>query len=108
MIAKLVSHIHSQHLEESFQRIVEKAIQQLEGAFACAFKSRVFPGELVATRRGSPLLVGIKAPQGIEADHIPVQYRSESCRDANLLSCTRNSCGKQPTPGVSRRSTTTK
>ncbi len=78
VIAKLVSHIHSQHPEESFQRIVEQAIQQLEGAFACAFKSRLFPGELVATRRGSPLIVGIRTPHGLDTDHIPVQYRWES------------------------------
>ncbi len=42
---------------------------------ACCFKSRFFPGELVATRRGSPLLVGIKAVNGFDSDSIPVQYR---------------------------------
>ena len=31
---------------------------QLEGAFALVFKSVLYPGEVVATRRGSPLLVG--------------------------------------------------
>ena len=75
VIAKLVDHIHSSHPEDSFRQLIEKAIQQLEGAFACAFKSRVFPGEIVATRRGSPLLVGIKTEGGIEADAIPIQYR---------------------------------
>ncbi len=37
---------------------------------------RLFPGELVATRRGSPLIVGIRSEEGIDTDHIPVQYRS--------------------------------
>ena len=48
----------SQNPKDSFRQLVEKAIAQLEGAFACVFKSSLFPGECVATRRGSPLLVG--------------------------------------------------
>jgi glucosamine--fructose-6-phosphate aminotransferase (isomerizing) len=74
VFAKLVDHLHTSHPTDSFRELVEKAIQQLEGAFACVFKSRMFPGELVATRRGSPLLVGIRAEHGIGADSIPIQY----------------------------------
>ena len=47
----------------------------LLSVFACAFKSNRFPGEIVATRRGSPLIVGIKTPHGLDSDYIPVQYR---------------------------------
>eukprot|EP00041_Stephanoeca_diplocostata_P023095 m.561360 g.561360 ORF g.561360 m.561360 type:complete len:710 (+) comp22216_c0_seq1:110-2239(+) len=43
-----------------FAHLVEEVISQLEGSFALVFKSSHFPGEAVATRRGSPLLVGIK------------------------------------------------
>ncbi len=78
VIAKLVDHMHATHPACSFKEIVEKAICQLEGAFACAFKSTLFPGELVATRRGSPLLVGIKAEHGLDTDSIPIQYSAES------------------------------
>lgn len=74
VIAKLIKHIRSQNVKDSFRQLVEKTIQQLEGAFACVFKSTVFPGECVATRRGSPLLVGIKAETALESNHIPVQY----------------------------------
>jgi len=73
-IAKLISHIRSQNTSDSFRQLVEKTIAQLEGAFACVFKSTLFPGECVATRRGSPLLVGIKTESVLESDHIPVQY----------------------------------
>ena len=45
-----------------------------EGAFSLCFKSVHFPGECVATRRGSPLLVGIKAKSRLATDHIPVLY----------------------------------
>ena len=61
VIAKLVAHIANEHPEASFRQLVERTISQLEGAFACVFKSSQFPGECVATRRGSPMVVGIKS-----------------------------------------------
>merc|ERR1712179_342250 len=64
-IAKLIQHIRSQHVNYSFRQLVEQTMSQLEGAFACVFKSTLYPGECVATRKGSPLLVGIKAEVGL-------------------------------------------
>lgn len=77
IIAKLIKHIHSQHPNNSFRELVEQVIQQLEGAFSLCFKSVHFPGECVATRRGSPLLVGIKAKSRLATDHIPVLYSKD-------------------------------
>jgi glucosamine--fructose-6-phosphate aminotransferase (isomerizing) len=48
-----------------------------EGAFALAFKSTKYPGQLVATRRGSPLLVGIKTKSNLVSDHIPIIFGSK-------------------------------
>lgn len=76
-IAKLIQHIRSQNGDYTFRQLVEQTISQLEGAFACVFKSTLYPGQCVATRRGSPLLVGIKAEHGLESDSIPVQYSVE-------------------------------
>lgn len=45
-----------------------------EGAFALCFKSKHFPGECVATRRGSPLLVGIKTKTRLATDYVPILY----------------------------------
>merc|ERR1719317_708837 len=73
-IAKLIQHIRNQHVNYSFRQLVEQTMSQLEGAFACVFKSTLYPGECVATRKGSPLLVGIKAEGGLESDSIPVQF----------------------------------
>ncbi|KAL0281090.1 UNVERIFIED_CONTAM: hypothetical protein PYX00_002186 [Menopon gallinae] len=78
VIAKLVHHIYLQNEKLSFREIIEQVIQQLEGAFALAFKSKHFPGECVATRRGSPLLVGIKAKTKLATDHIPILYGKDS------------------------------
>ncbi|XP_075147859.1 glutamine--fructose-6-phosphate aminotransferase [isomerizing] 2-like [Haematobia irritans] len=77
VIAKLVHHLWTQHPSYSFRELVEQTIQQLEGAFAVAFKSREFPGECVASRRGSPLLVGIKTKTRLATDHIPILYAKE-------------------------------
>ncbi|KAF7991143.1 hypothetical protein HCN44_002705 [Aphidius gifuensis] len=74
VIAKLVHHLWTQHPTYSFRELVEQVIQQLEGAFALCFKSKYFPGECVATRRGSPLLVGIKTKTRLITDHVPILY----------------------------------
>lgn len=50
-----------------------------EGAFALCFKSKHYPGECVATRRGSPLLVGIKTKTRLATDHIPILYGKGEC-----------------------------
>ncbi|XP_047475678.1 glutamine--fructose-6-phosphate aminotransferase [isomerizing] 2-like isoform X5 [Penaeus chinensis] len=77
VIAKLTEHLHRLHSTYSFRELVEQVVQQLEGAFALCFKSKHFPGEVVATRRGSPLLVGIKTKTKLATDHIPVLYSKD-------------------------------
>eukprot|EP00095_Tigriopus_kingsejongensis_P008094 maker-scaffold590_size129399-snap-gene-0.26 protein:Tk08094 transcript:maker-scaffold590_size129399-snap-gene-0.26-mRNA-1 annotation:"hypothetical protein DAPPUDRAFT_329474" len=83
VISKLLSHLHEVNPHVSFQVLVDKAIKQLEGAFACCIKSTVFPGECVATTRGSPLLVGIKA-RVLNADHVPIQYSTNTPHDSKI------------------------
>lgn len=77
VIAKLIKHLYCQHPTYGFRELVEQVIQQLEGAFSLCFKSVHFKGECIATRRGSPLLVGIKAKARLATDHIPVLYSKE-------------------------------
>jgi len=74
IIAKLIGHLHTLHPKLSFRELVEQVIQQLEGAFALCFKSVHFPGEMVTTRRGSPLVVGIKTKTKLD---IPVLYSKD-------------------------------
>ncbi|KAG6542656.1 hypothetical protein Mapa_015890 [Marchantia paleacea] len=44
----------------NFRQVVMEVMRQLEGAYALIFKSPHYPNELVACKRGSPLLIGIK------------------------------------------------
>jgi glucosamine--fructose-6-phosphate aminotransferase (isomerizing) len=88
VIAKLIQHIHERYPNFSFRQLVETTIQQLEGAFALAFKSRLFPNQLVASRRGSPLLVGIKSASRLSTDHVTVKFSNAR----NVLS---SYCGEE-------------
>ncbi|XP_064550065.1 glutamine--fructose-6-phosphate aminotransferase [isomerizing] 2 isoform X3 [Drosophila montana] len=78
VFAKLVHHLWKKHPNYSFRELVEQAIQQVEGAFAIAVKSKHFPGECVASRRSSPLLVGIKTKTRLATDHIPILYGKDA------------------------------
>uniref|UniRef100_A0A673XLY2 glutamine--fructose-6-phosphate transaminase (isomerizing) n=1 Tax=Salmo trutta TaxID=8032 RepID=A0A673XLY2_SALTR len=95
VIPKLIKYVYDNRERDdmSFSTLVERVIQQLEGAFALVFKSHYFPGEAVATRRGSPLLIGVRSKYELSAEHIPIQYNSgELCSSlpslfSNVLDC---------------------
>jgi len=78
VIVKLLKYIYDKDQQSDsehklrFPELVEHVIRQLEGAFALVFKSTHFPTQCVATRRGSPLLVGVKSDKPITVDQIPV------------------------------------
>lgn len=74
VIAKLALYFYKLHPNVSFRELVELICYQLEGAFALCFKSIHFPGECVATRRGSPLLIGIKSQTPLSSKHVPILY----------------------------------
>ncbi|XP_073425221.1 glutamine--fructose-6-phosphate aminotransferase [isomerizing] 1 isoform X1 [Dendrobates tinctorius] len=79
-IAKLAKYMYDNRENDgiSFATLVERVIQQLEGAFALVFKSVHYPGQAVGTRRGSPLLMGVQSEHKLSTDHIPILYRSVS------------------------------
>ncbi|NWR79418.1 GFPT1 aminotransferase, partial [Centropus unirufus] len=53
-----------------------KGPQSLSRAFALVFKSVHYPGQAVGTRRGSPLLIGVRSEHKLSTDHIPILYRT--------------------------------
>ncbi|OZJ02509.1 Glutamine--fructose-6-phosphate aminotransferase [isomerizing] [Bifiguratus adelaidae] len=58
----------------SFTDLIKTVIKELEGAFAFIFKSTHFPNEVVAARRGSPLLVGVKTEKKLKVDFVDVEF----------------------------------
>uniref|UniRef100_A0AAY4BST5 glutamine--fructose-6-phosphate transaminase (isomerizing) n=1 Tax=Denticeps clupeoides TaxID=299321 RepID=A0AAY4BST5_9TELE len=77
-IAKLVKYMYDNRESDdiTFATLVERVTQQLEGAFALVFKSVHYPGEAVGTRRGGPLLIGVRSDHKLSTDHIPILYHS--------------------------------
>ncbi|CAG8714099.1 17976_t:CDS:2, partial [Racocetra persica] len=61
----------------SFTALVKDVVKKLEGAFALIFKSTHYPHEMVATRRGSPLLVGVKTAKKLKVDFVDVEFGAE-------------------------------
>uniref|UniRef100_A0A7S0S9L1 glutamine--fructose-6-phosphate transaminase (isomerizing) n=2 Tax=Mantoniella antarctica TaxID=81844 RepID=A0A7S0S9L1_9CHLO len=60
VIPKLTKYLYDKfHSRVTFRQLVMEVLRQLQGAFALLFKSSHYPGELVAAKRGSPLLMGI-------------------------------------------------
>lgn len=65
VIPKLAKFVFDKANEEgdqtvTFSQVVVEVMRHLEGAYALIFKSRHYPNELIACKRGSPLLLGIK------------------------------------------------
>eukprot|EP00667_Euglena_gracilis_P004860 EG_transcript_4891 len=61
VIAKLCKYLWDQHGGDvMFTQLVMEVISELDGAFALLFKSKHFPGDIIACKRGSPLILGIR------------------------------------------------
>jgi glucosamine--fructose-6-phosphate aminotransferase (isomerizing) len=65
VVPKLLMYLHQQHQGSiSLPRLAMEVMLHLEGAFALLIKSTTFyPGQLVACKRGSPLVYATKAAQ---------------------------------------------
>uniref|UniRef100_A0A0D9R743 glutamine--fructose-6-phosphate transaminase (isomerizing) n=1 Tax=Chlorocebus sabaeus TaxID=60711 RepID=A0A0D9R743_CHLSB len=90
-IAKLIKYVFDNRETEdiTFSTLVERVIQQLEGAFALVFKSIHYPGEAVATRRGSPLLIGVRSKYKLSTEQIPILYRTCTLENVKNICKTR-------------------
>ncbi|KAF3452477.1 hypothetical protein FNV43_RR02910 [Rhamnella rubrinervis] len=65
VIPKLAKYVFDRANEEggqtvTFSQVVLEVMRHLEGAYALIFKSQHYPNELIACKRGSPLLLGVK------------------------------------------------
>ncbi|KND03342.1 glutamine-fructose-6-phosphate transaminase (isomerizing) [Spizellomyces punctatus DAOM BR117] len=69
----------------TFTGLVKAVCKELDGAFALIFKSAHFPGELVAARRGSPLLIGVKTAKKLKVDFVDVDVEVPQEDEKNLM-----------------------
>lgn len=86
-IAKLIKYFWDQAQASgqqlTFRELVEETILELQGAYALIFKSTHFPDEMIATRRGSPLLIGIRTESGVS--RLPVRVQDYKHRPLTVL-----------------------
>jgi len=97
-IPKLMKHIYDGHKANGgikFRELAERVVQQLEGAFALAFKSTHYPGEIVVARRGSPLVIGVKSATKLNTDRFPVIYSKDHSRRLSVVAATEHRGGER-------------
>ncbi|KAK3712641.1 glutamine--fructose-6-phosphate transaminase (isomerizing) [Vermiconidia calcicola] len=73
-IAKLAKYIYDEHPSIDFTTLTKAVIKELQGAFGLLMKSVHFPGEVVAARKGSPLVVGVRTEKKMKVDFVDVEF----------------------------------
>ncbi|KAL2915439.1 glutamine--fructose-6-phosphate transaminase (isomerizing) [Polyrhizophydium stewartii] len=75
-IAKLAKYLYDSQkgAKLSMTSLIKAVAKELEGAFALIIKSTHFPHEIIATRRGSPLLIGVKTAKKLKVDFVDVEF----------------------------------
>ncbi|CAO3617269.1 unnamed protein product [Cunninghamella blakesleeana] len=74
VVIKLTLYLYESQKDITFSDLVKAVVKKLEGGFSFIFKSIHYPDELVATRRGSPLLIGIKSSQKLKMNFVDVEF----------------------------------
>lgn len=75
-IAKFAKYIYDANKQHNldFSELAKLVVIELEGAYGLLLKSTHYPNELVATRKGSPLLVGVKTERKLKVDFVDVEF----------------------------------
>lgn len=76
-IAKLAKYIYDEHPTIEFTTLAKAVIKELQGAFGLLLKSVHFPGEVVAARKGSPLVVGVRTAKKMKVDFVDVEFAED-------------------------------
>ena len=76
-IAKLAKFLYDEHPDIEFTVLAKAVIKELQGAFGLLMKSVRFPHEVVAARKGSPLVVGVKTARKMKVDFVDVEFAEE-------------------------------
>ncbi|CAK7244558.1 MAG: glutamine--fructose-6-phosphate transaminase (isomerizing) [Sporothrix thermara] len=77
-IAKLAKYIYDQHPNLAFTDLAKAVICELEGAYGLLIKSVHYPHEVIAARKGSPLVIGVKTQKRMKVDFVDVEYADDS------------------------------
>ncbi|KAI9694003.1 MAG: glutamine--fructose-6-phosphate transaminase (isomerizing) [Bathelium mastoideum] len=76
-IAKLAKYIYDEHPTIDFTVLAKAVIKELQGAFGLLLKSVHYPHEVIAARKGSPLVVGVRTQKKMKVDFVDVEFSQE-------------------------------
>ncbi|CRG87899.1 glucosamine--fructose-6-phosphate aminotransferase (isomerizing) [Talaromyces islandicus] len=85
-IAKLAKYLYDQHPDIDFTVLAKAVIKELEGAFGLLMKSVHYPHEVIAARKGSPLVIGVRTSKKMKVDFVDVEYSEEGALPAEQAS----------------------
>lgn len=85
-IAKLAKYLYDQHPDIDFTVLAKAVIKELQGAFGLLMKSVHYPHEVIAARKGSPLVVGVRTAKKMKVDFVDVEYSEEGALPAEQAS----------------------
>lgn len=78
VIAKLFKHVYDANVKSGnyvdFNELTKQVLYELEGSYGLLVKSTHFPGEACGTRKGSPLLVGVKTERKLKVDFVDIEF----------------------------------
>ncbi|KAI9674284.1 MAG: glutamine--fructose-6-phosphate transaminase (isomerizing) [Trizodia sp. TS-e1964] len=85
-IAKLAKYFYDQHPQIEFTVLAKAVIKELQGAFGLLLKSVHYPHEVIAARKGSPLVIGVRTQRKMKVDFVDVEYSEVGALPAETAS----------------------
>ncbi|EEA20819.1 glutamine--fructose-6-phosphate transaminase (isomerizing) [Talaromyces marneffei ATCC 18224] len=85
-IAKLAKYLYDQHPDIDFTVLAKAVIKELQGAFGLLMKSVHYPHEVIAARKGSPLVIGVRTSKKMKVDFVDVEYSEDGALPAEQAS----------------------
>lgn len=86
VIAKLFYYCYNENPDLEFHQLTKEVLCKLQGSYGLLVKSVHYPNEVIATRKGSPLLIGVKSDQNLKVDFVDVEFIEDLVDNNNLNS----------------------
>ncbi|QPG76862.1 glutamine--fructose-6-phosphate transaminase (isomerizing) [Brettanomyces nanus] len=83
VIAKLFKYYYDKDQDLEFYQLAKEVLYQLQGSYGLLIKSVRYPNEMIATRKGSPLLIGVKTEQKLKVDFVDVEFINDDVKDSS-------------------------
>ncbi|KAL4737454.1 glutamine--fructose-6-phosphate transaminase (isomerizing) GFA1 [Aspergillus foveolatus] len=85
-IAKLTKYLYDQQPDIDFTVLAKAVVKELAGAFGLLIKSVHYPHEVIAARKGSPLVIGVRTSRKMKVDFVDVEYSEDVALPAEQAS----------------------